>query len=95
MKTYLANSMFLPYVPKEHLSNNNNCQFTIICRAKNQKKVAELLGTSFSQVRNFGGIHVAAEQFQNIPQKDNTIYYHAEHTKTGYIDKWFEYIPKN
>jgi hypothetical protein len=94
-KTYLANSVLLRRVPDEHRASNGNCQFTIVVRAKSQKQVAELIGPgcSLGDLRDFCGIHEAGPKHASIPQRDGVIYYHVEHTKHGYVGKWFEYQP--
>ena len=95
MKTYIANSVFLYDVEDRYRGHNGNAQFTIVARAKNQKRVAELIGCcSLSHLRNFYGIHEASGKHAGIPKKDDTIYYFVENTKNGYVNDWFEYSPK-
>jgi hypothetical protein len=103
LRIYSAMSVFLPDVPPEHRGNNNNCQFSVLIAASSQRRVAELLHTSLSGLRNFNGIHEApqdigymteAKPVVEIVQKDETFYYFTEHTRSGFIGKWFEYVPK-
>jgi hypothetical protein len=94
MKTFISNSVFLSDVPKEHRSANGNCQYATVVRAKTKKRVAELLECSYGTLVNFYGCHEAGPNHIGIPQKDETIYYRVEHTKTGFVGEWFEYIKK-
>lgn len=95
MKTFIALSVFLTDVPPEHRASNNNCQYTIVIRAKTKKFVKELLGCSSYTLNDFYGLHVITQEpFINVPQKDGVIYYYVEHTKNGFLNKWFEYFPK-
>jgi hypothetical protein len=92
MKTYIVSSVFLFGVPAAHRGSNNNCQYTIVVRAKNQKRVGEILGQSVWSLRQMG-LHLAGPKHEEIAKKEEQIYYHPAHTRTGYIDKWFEYHP--
>lgn len=87
MNVYLANSVFLSKVPKEHRSLNGNCQFTVLVRAKSKKRVAEILDTTYSNLDNFYGCHKASEQHLDIVKKDEVIYYDSDHRGA-----WIEYV---
>lgn len=89
MKTYIASSVWLSRTDKRFHGNNGSRQFTIVVRAKSQRRVAELLATSLSTLRSFNGIHVAGEQHASIPQRDDTIYFRAERAPD--FGKWFAY----
>jgi len=94
MKTLISLSVFLPKVPKEHRSSNNNCQYTVVVRTKTKKRLAELLGVSQHTLRNFYGCELAGPNHVGIPQKDEVIYYYVDMTKYGHVGKWFEYNPQ-
>jgi len=96
IKTYIATSVMLYGVPDEHRAANGNCQYTIVVRAKNQKRVVELIGggCTLAHLRDFCGIHLASDKHLAIPQKDEVIYYSVERAKQGYVGKWFEYEKK-
>ena len=101
MKTYLANSVWLDCVPKEHGAKNGSRQFTILIRAKSKKDVIKILNVSPYLANEIYGLHDVGDQdsvgfngehkFKDIIKKDNTIYYHVEHTINGYLNQWFEY----
>jgi hypothetical protein len=92
MRTYIALSVYLYRVPKEHVAPNGSRQFAILVRSNSQRAVAALLGTSLSQMRNFNGIHeftsdvVSYNKFRvaDIVKKDNTVYYE-------WNNAWYEY----
>jgi len=94
MKTYIALSVWLHKVPKEHVAANGGRQFTILIRSTSQKAVAALLNTSLNQLREFNGIHeftsdvVSYNKFRvaDIVKKDNTVYYERN-------NEWYEYNP--
>lgn len=94
MKTFISFSVWLSKVPSEHRASNNNCQYTVLVRAKTKKRVAELLDVSQHSLRNFHGCEIASPQYTAIPQKDEVIYYLVDHTKNGFVGKWFEYNPQ-
>jgi hypothetical protein len=100
LKVFSAVGVWLPCVPAAHRGNNYNCQFTILVRATTRKRVAELTGISTYVLRTFNCLNEAGPtvgygnstlSVSDIVQKDETIYYHAEYTRTGYLDQWFEY----
>lgn len=96
VKTYIATSVLLNKVENRFRGNNGNYQFTIVVRATSQKRVCELIGgnCSLSHLRNFCGIReISHEPFVSIPKKDDVIYYHVEHCRSGYVDRWLEYWP--
>ena len=101
-KLYVVNSAFLFDAPADHRASSGNCQFTVLVAAKNQKRVAELLGQSVSSLRRMGihetdgdiGYGDSHRAVADIVEKEDTLYYHAGHTHKGYVDKWFEYRPK-
>lgn len=90
MKTYIASSVWLSRTDKRFHGNNGSRQFTIVVRAKSQKRVAELVGVSLGDLRNFSGIHLASEIHASIPQRDEVIYFRAEHHGPEF-GKWFAY----
>ena len=95
MKTFIALSVWLSNVPDEHRASNGCCQYLIVVRSKSKKRVCELLDCSYSHMNNFCGLHEDDQpKFTNIPQKDEVIYYLVEHTKHGYVNKWFEYTSR-
>lgn len=91
MKTYIANSVWLYGVEDRFRASNGNCQFTIVVRAKNQKRVAELIGgnCSLHHLQKFCGIRLASDAHANIPNRDNVIYYYVAHLD----NKWLAYLP--
>lgn len=95
LKTYLANSVWLHRVEDKYRASNGCKQFTIVVRAPNQRRVAELIGgnTSLRHLRVYGGIHEASEAHSSIPTMDEVIFYHVEDTKHGYVGKWLAYMP--
>lgn len=102
LKVYMASAVWLDNVPEAHASLNGARQFTILCRAKNHQEVAALARNSVGHLKKYGGIHEAPERFgftgehviADIVKKDRTIYYLPEHTRSGFIKRWFEYVPK-
>lgn len=95
VKTYFAMSVWLSGIPHNHQGNNGSCQKDIIIRSTSQKKVAEIVGSSLSHLRDFSGIHETDQAHHlSVPKKDNVVYYHCEHCRIGFLDKWFEYKPK-
>jgi len=101
LKTFIALFVFLNKVEDKYRGNNGNCQFTIVCRAKSKKEVARILADSdderdINRTYHFlrtMGIHEASDKHKEIPQKDNTIYFQPEATKSGYYENWIEYAP--
>lgn len=94
MKTFISLSVFLFKVPKEHRASNNNCQYTVVVRAKTKKRVAELLEVSQHALRTFHGCEIASPKHAAVAQKDEVIYYFVDSTKNGWVGKWFEYNPQ-
>lgn len=95
MKTYLASSVWLWEVPKEHIASNGNRQYTILIKAKSKRAVCDLVGGAMSlhHLNNFCGAHVAPEHIgsgdkrravSDIVQDPGVIYY--EHWQD-----WFRY----
>lgn len=92
MKTYIASSVHLWKVPREHVAANGSRQFSILVRAPSQKAVAGLLRTSLYQLRDFNGVHEFESdvigynrlRVADIIKKDNTVYYE-------WYNEWFEY----
>lgn len=95
MKTYLANSVLLYWVPPEHRAANGSRQFTILCRTDSQKRVAELVGCSLYDLRQMG-IHEAGPvigfnppvNVADIVKEDHVVHYSPSR------NLWVKYEPK-
>jgi len=88
---YQALSVWVGGCKPEHRGNNGNCQFQILVRTTSKKRVAEITGSSTHFLREYGGLHVTDRpQHLAIAVEPDVIYYHAEQTKSGWIDKWFK-----
>lgn len=53
-KVYIASSVMLPGVPKEHLAANGCKQYFIVCRTVSKKRLAYLLGTTVKALTDYG-----------------------------------------
>jgi hypothetical protein len=102
-KIYMANGVHLSYIPPEQRGSNGNAQFTILCLTTTKKRVAELCdrSTTVHHLNKYGGLCVRTDGKNgfhgehihlDICKKPDTIYYFVEHTKNGYVGKWFEYL---
>lgn len=94
-KLYIALSIHLSGVPAAHRASNGCAQYTILCRTTSQKRLAYILDTSISHLREFGGVHVDyphPDRIHVVPVDEiDTVYYHVEHTATGCLSRWFKY----
>lgn len=91
LRTYLACSVWVD-CPDKYRASNNGKQFTVLCRTSSKKRMAYILGTSLHSLTEFSGAHETdQEKHTSIVKNDHTIYYHVEHTITGWVDEWVEW----
>lgn len=89
-KVFIALSVRLPWVEDRYRGNNGNCQYTVLIKTTTIKKCCEILDMSYAHLKYFCRIHTEDHaQFTDICKLENTIYYHVEHCRSGYINKWF------
>lgn len=95
MKTYIAGSVWLWGVPKEHVASNGSRQYTILIKAKSKRAICDLVGGALSlhHLNNFCGCHIAPERtgsgdkqrlVADIVREPGVIYYE-------YRQDWFRY----
>lgn len=85
-KLYMAMSISLTGVPDGYRSCNGGSQFLIMCRTTSQKRLAYILDSTIGHLRTFGGVHVDdyPDRAHVVPPNlIDTVYYLADHTKTG------------
>ena len=90
LKTYLASSIPVWGVPKDHRGSNGNSQCTVVVRTTSQKRAAEILGVSVRYLREYGGIQDrTGEKWDSVCLEDETAYYQPGCTRKGLVHDWF------
>lgn len=94
LKVFYASSVYLSWVPNEYLSSNGCAQFCVLIKAKSKVQAAEIIGQSVRVLNRMGFREFDRHHsFYSIPEKPYVIYYHVEHTKTGFVNKWLAEPP--
>ncbi len=71
MKTFIALSVRLPNVEDKYRGGNNNCQYTILVRAKSKREVARILAGQYKDDESrVNGIYHSLRTFSGIRETD-------------------------